>query len=54
MASAALTTDRVLDYLLRQVKATAKEGALGQMSKNFQFYFIRIIFFKKPNQKNLQ
>ena len=25
----------------------AKEGALGQMSKNFQVYFIHINFFKK-------
>ena len=24
------------------LKAPAKEGALGQMSKNFQFYFIHI------------
>ena len=32
-------------------KAPAKEGALGQMSKNFQVYFIHIIFFKKPNKK---
>ena len=29
-------------------KATAKKGALGQMSKNFQIYFIHINFFKKP------
>ena len=33
-------------------KAPAKEGALGQMSKNFQVYFIHIIFFKKPHKKN--
>ena len=32
-------------------KALAKEGALGQMSKNFQIYFIRMNFFKKPNKK---
>ena len=32
-------------------KAPAKEGALGQMSKKFQFYFIHIHFFKKPNKK---
>ena len=32
-------------------KALAKEGALGQMSKNCQVYFIRINFFKKPNKK---
>ena len=35
-------------------KAPAKEDALGQMSKNFQVYFIHINFFKKPNKKNLQ
>ena len=29
----------------------AKEGALGQMSKNFQVYFICINFFEKPNKK---
>ena len=29
-------------------KAPAKEGALGQMSRNFQVYFIHINFFKKP------
>ena len=28
----------------------AKEGALVQMSKNFQVYFIRINFFYKPNK----
>ena len=33
-------------------KAPAKEVALGQMSKNFQVYFIHINFFKKPNKKN--
>ena len=32
-------------------KEPAKEGALGQMSKIFQVYFIHIIFFKKPNKK---
>ena len=32
-------------------KAPAKEGALGQMSKNFQVYFIHINFFHKPNKK---
>ena len=32
-------------------KAPAKEGALGQMSKKFQVYFIHIYFFKKPNKK---
>ena len=32
-------------------KTPAKEGALGQMSKNFQVYFIHIIFFTKPNKK---
>ena len=32
-------------------KAPAKEDALGQMSKNFQVYFIHINFFKKPNEK---
>ena len=31
-------------------KAPAKEGALGQMSKNFQIYFIHINFFNKPNK----
>ena len=35
-------------------KALAKEGALGQMSKNFQVYFVYINFFKKPNKNNLQ
>ena len=30
------------------LKAVAKEGALGQMSKNVQVYFIHINFFKKP------
>ena len=32
-------------------KAPAKEGALGQISKNFQVYFIHINFFKKANKK---
>ena len=32
-------------------KAPAKEGALGQMSKNFQIYFIHINLFEKPNKK---
>ena len=32
-------------------KASAKEDALGQMSKNFQVYFIHIHFFKKLNKK---
>ena len=32
-------------------KAPAKDNALGQMSKNFQVYFIHINFFKKPNKK---
>ena len=32
-------------------KAPVKEGALGQMSKNVQVYFIHINFFKKPNKK---
>ena len=31
----------------------AKEGALGQMWKNCQVYFIHINFFKKPNEKNI-
>ena len=31
-------------------KAPAKKGTLGQMSKNFQFYFIYTIFLKKPNK----
>ena len=35
-------------------QAPAKEGALGQMSKNFQVSFIYIKFFKKPNKQNLQ
>ena len=34
--------------------APAKEGAMGQMSKNFQVYFRNINFFKKPNKKKLQ
>ena len=33
------------------LKIPAKEGALGQMPKNFQVYFIHINFFKKPNKK---
>ena len=32
-------------------KAPAKEGALGQMSTNFQVYFIHINFFKKPKKR---
>ena len=32
-------------------KATAREGALGRMSKIFQVYFIHINFFKKSNKK---
>ena len=32
-------------------KAPVKEGSLGQISKNFQLYFIHINFFKKPNKK---
>ena len=32
-------------------KAPAKEGALGQMSKNFQVFFVYISLFKKPNKK---
>ena len=32
-------------------KAPAKEGALNQMSKNFQFHFIHIYFFNKPNEQ---
>ena len=32
-------------------KAPVKEGALGQMSKNFQVYFIHINFFKEPIKK---
>ena len=35
-------------------KAPAKEGAMGQMSENFQVYCIHIFFFKKPMKKNLQ
>ena len=35
-------------------KAPAKEGAVGQMSKNFQVYFIHINFFKKPNNTFLE
>ena len=35
-------------------KAPAKEGALGQMEKNFQVYFVNMNFFKKPNKRNLQ
>ena len=33
--------------------APAKEGALGQMSNNFQFFFIHTNFFKKPNKKKI-
>ena len=32
-------------------KAPAREGALGQMSRNFYVYFIHMNFFKKPNKK---
>ena len=32
-------------------KAPDKEGALGQVSKNFQVYSIDRNFFKKPNKK---
>ena len=32
-------------------KAAAKEGALGQMSKNFQVNFIHINCFENPNKK---
>ena len=28
-----------------------KSSALGQMSENFQVYFIHILFFKTPNKK---
>ena len=35
-------------------KAPAKDGALGQMSKNFQVYFIHINFFLNTNNKTLQ
>ena len=31
-------------------KAPVEEGALSQMSKNFQVYFIHINFLKKPNK----
>ena len=34
-------------------KAPAKEGALSQISKYFEVYFIQIHFFKKPNKKKL-
>ena len=34
-------------------KAPAKEGALGQMSKNVQVYFIHINFLRNQ-KKNLQ
>ena len=34
-------------------KAPAKEGTLGQISKNFQVYFIHINIFKKPNKKKM-
>ena len=33
------------------LKAPAKESVLGQMSKNFQVYFVNINFFKKLNKK---
>ena len=36
------------------LKELAKEGALGQISKNFQVDFIHTNIFKKPNQKKLQ
>ena len=32
-------------------KAPTREGALGQMTKNFHVYLINIIFFKKPTEK---
>ena len=32
-------------------KAPTKEGALGEISKKFQVYFIHIIFFKKTDKK---
>ena len=32
-------------------KAPAKEGALGQVSNNFQVHFIHINFFEKRNKK---
>ena len=32
-------------------KAAATEGALGQMSTNFQIYFINTNFLNKPNKK---
>ena len=32
-------------------KAAAEEDALGQMSKNFQVYFVCIIFFKNETKK---
>ena len=32
-------------------KGPAKEGALGQILKNFQVYFVHINFFEKPNKK---
>ena len=35
-------------------KAPAKEGALGQMSKNFKVYFIHINFFFEIKQKNFK
>ena len=35
-------------------KVPAKEGAMDQMSKNSQLYFIRINYSKKPNKKNSQ
>ena len=36
------------------LKALTKEGALGQMSKKFQIYFMHLIFFYETKQKNLQ
>ena len=32
-------------------KVATKEGALGQMLKNFLLYFVHINFSKKPNKK---
>ena len=33
------------------LKASAKEGALGPISKSFQVYFIHINFLKKKTKK---